>query len=94
MGVRRIFVRISPNLPENFWANFCALHEDRILDDLQKTSSCDFGRHFLKSKHVGRHLCIFGEFAQIFRDFAKVFTDFVQISLDFAGFSPNQNFWG
>jgi len=24
----------------------------------KKTSSCDFGRHFLKSKHVGRHFCL------------------------------------
>jgi len=55
----------------------------------KKTSSCEFGRHFLKSKHVGHHFCshfqgfcpdfqgvceVFTDFAQVFRNFARIFT--------------------
>ena len=63
-------------------------HEDRLWDDFQKKySSCDFGDHFFKSKHVGRHVCLyFKGFARIFGDFvkvSKVFTDFAQIPVDF-----------
>ena len=85
-GARRIFARISPNLPENFWAIFCALHEEQILDDLQKKRlHVTLGAIFSNQNTLGAiFACIFGVFAQIFRDFAKVFIDFVQISLDFA----------
>ena len=41
MRVRKIFAQISPNCPKQFWATFLRF-------------SCDFGRHFFKSKHVGR----------------------------------------
>jgi len=48
----------------------------------QQRSSCNFGCHFFKSKHVGRNFRpIFREFVP---DFAKVFTDFAQIFKNFA----------
>jgi len=36
----------------------------------KKRSSCDFGRHYFKSKHVGRHFCQY--FQGVCSDFAKV----------------------
>jgi len=77
LGVRRIFARISPNLPEKVFCTFCLRvfshkdHESLIWCDLQKMVficfSANFGRHCLKWNNGGHH------FAQIFRDFSRIF---------------------
>ena len=73
MGVRKIFARISPKLPEEFLGHFlCDIHV--ILGAIfsnQNTLDAIFAR-------------IFMEFARIFRDFLKIFTNFAQISTDCA----------
>ena len=58
--------------------------------------SYEFGRHFFKSKHVGRHFCsyfygVFIDFSENFRRFSQSFCIFPLI---LSGFSPNQNVWG
>jgi len=75
LWVRRIFARISPNLPENLWTTFCAkIFSNRPF----------FG---MTSKKAALHVILqkLGAiFAQISRYLAKVFTFFVQISTNFA----------
>jgi len=47
-----------------------------------KSSPCHFGRHFFKSKHVGRHFCSYiRDFVKVFRDFVRILRDFHQIKL-------------
>jgi len=62
-------------LPE--FAVFCALHEGRILDDLQeKRLHLILGIIFSNQSTLGViFACIFGEFAQILLDFARIFTN-------------------
>ena len=78
------------------------VHEDLIADDLQKTSLCDFGRHFFRSKHVGRHFCSYFQgvcsdfqgFCEGFHRFCQISTNFALIFREFAQISPNQSFLG
>jgi len=67
-GVRRIFARILPNVPE----------KNSIKSDLQKKAL-----HVILGA-VGRHSCsYFLEFAHIFKDFVKVCTDLPRFPRDF-----------
>jgi len=87
-GMRKIFARISPNLPKRFRATFCANifshadHEDFSLGwPPKKRSSCDsanVGCHLLNLNNVGRH------FSRIFREFAQI----LKILPWFAGILP------
>ena len=82
-GVRRNFARISPNLLEKFFVQFCLEsfshkdHEHLFGCGLQKKAfmcfSANFGCHVLKSNNAG---CIPGFSGILLR------------------FSANQNFWG
>ena len=89
LGVRSIFARIYPNLPENVWAIFCALHEDRILDDLQKNVFMWLWVPFsqIKARRAPFLLAFLGSLPR----FSGILRRFSQIS---PGFSPNQIFWG
>jgi len=50
----------------------------------KKSSPCHFGRHFFKSKHVGRHFCSY------IRDFVK----FSEILSGSCGIFTKSSFWG
>ena len=68
LGVRMIFARILPNLPEK----------------LHKKWPTKKSFFYVILGAVGCHFCsYFQTFAMIFRDFVKVFWDFAQISKDF-----------
>jgi len=80
LGVRRIFARISPNLPEMLLCNFCP----QIFTKDMKT--CFFG--MIPKKGL---TCVFLQalaaiFAWIFRDLTQIVRGFAQIFRDFAQF--------
>jgi len=93
LGVRRIFARISPNLPEKFVCDFCLQifshkdHEDLFWYDLQKIKkvfmcfcfSAKVTHHFFKSNNAGRHFFPdFQGFCPCFQGFGQIFRDFRQ----------------
>jgi len=104
-GVRIIFVRIFPNLPEKYFCHF--LCEYFFMTTVvgwppKNHSSCDsahVGRHFFQIK-VRRAplLPLFSgnlpKFSRILQRFTQIFADFSRISEILPGFLPNQNFWG
>jgi len=84
LWMRRIFARISPNLPKSFCATFaCKFSPIKIMKtlfwcDLQKKVfmcfSTNVGRHFLKSNNVGRDICPdFQGFCPNFQRFCPTF---------------------
>jgi len=82
LRVRKIFFRISPNLPEKCLGHFLCEYflMKTVFGITSKKGSCNsphVGRHFfkIKSDYVEHHFChLFREFAQIFRDFDRIFT--------------------
>ena len=99
LGVRRIFARTSPNLPENFCVPFDhKFSPTKIMKtffwwDLQKKVlicfSATVGRHFLKSNNVGCHFC--PDFQGFCSDFQGFCSDFQRFCPNFQGFCPD--FW-
>ena len=94
LGVRRIFVRISPNLSKQFLCAFSPQifshkdHEDfflvwppkKVLMCFSATDGC----HFLSQTTLSAIFAqIFSDFDQIFRDFVRIFRVFTQILLRF-----------
>jgi len=89
LGVRRIFARILPNLPE----------KNSIKKGPPKTSSvfyfgghsCSYFQEFAKINDIALYVI-----SQIFSNFVKVFKDFAQISTDFRGFARffTKTCWG
>jgi len=90
LRVRKIFARISPNLPEKLFCDFCVQifshkdHESLICCDFQKKVFICFpanvGRHCLQSNNAGRHFC---------PDFQGFCPDFQRFCPNFQGFCPN-----
>jgi len=85
-GVRRVFARISPNLPEKILGHFlCERFLMKTVLGAISSNQTALGAISSNQTALGAIFArIFKEFAQIFSDFAKVFTEFAQISLDFA----------
>ena len=95
-----------PNFPKLARKNFgpSAVHCMRTefrMSSKKTTSSCYFGGHFLKSKHVGRRFCLYfslPRFSGILRRFSQILPRLSLIlpgfSEIFPGFLPNQDFWG
>jgi len=95
-GVRRVFARISPNLPEKILGHFLcerflmktvlgAISSNQTALGAISSNQTALGAISSNQTALGAIFArIFKEFAQIFSDFAKVFTEFAQISLDFA----------
>ena len=92
MGVRRIFVRIYPNLPEKFVSQnlltFFGSHTKKAFMCIMKkkvkirrNSTVSLIHHTMRTK-VSKHLC--PNFAGFFSRFSGIFP----------GFLTNQNFWG
>jgi len=87
--MRRIFARISSNLPEKFCAGKVCLqifshknHENIFWYDLKKglhVISANVERHFLKSKTFRRHIC--PDFPELCSDFQRFCSDFRQIKI-------------
>ena len=92
LGVRRIFARISPKLPEKRLGNFLCEQflKQTFWDDLHRKVFMWFCKRwvpfFFKSNHVGRHF--FTDITKVFRYFAQISMDFARIFRDFARFSP------
>ena len=79
MGVRRIFARISPNLPEKVLDRFCAnIFSSRPSFGItsKKRISCDSAD--VNRCFVSNQTRLGAIFAQIIRVFAKVLTDLTQ----------------
>jgi len=77
LGVRRILVGISPNLPEKILGHFLCEHflkQAFFWDDLQTRSSCD-------SANVGRHFC--PDFQEFCRGFHRFYPDLHRFCPDF-----------
>ena len=90
LGVRRIFARIFPNLPEKFLGHF--LCEEFLMTTVfgmtsKKRSSCDsehVWRHFFQTKvRWAPFLPVFSgslpRFSGILRKFSQIFRDFSRI---------------
>ena len=84
LGVRKIFARISPIVPEKF-SEEESLH---VIFSNQTTLGPIFARILRKFAQI------FRGFAQVFTDFAQISTDLPIFSGILPGFSPDQNFWG
>ena len=106
MEVRRIFARISSNLPEKILGHFlCEYFLMKTVCGMKKSFHVilhTLGANFFKSKHVGRHFCPHFQrvcpdiqgFCQGFHRFCPDFRRFCRFSGILPGFSPHQNFWG
>ena len=64
----------SQTCPKSVWATFCAKISHKTVFRMTSTnrSSCDFGRHVLQIKHVGRHFC--PNFHRFCSDFHRIKT--------------------
>jgi len=89
LGVRRIFVRISPNLPEKLLCHFLCKHflkQTFFWDELYKRSSfCKRLAPFFQIKpRWAPFLPRCSGFCEVFHSFAQISTDFARILKDFA----------
>ena len=83
LGVRKMYARISPKLPEKLLGHFlCNFHVILGASFSIKAHCAPLLSN--QSKFGAIYARIFMEFAQIFRDFSKVFRNFAQILRDFA----------
>jgi len=104
LGVRKIFARISPNLPEKFSSNFLCEYflphsswrlffgttsKKGLYVILQVLSAIFWNQTTLRMMFA----CMFRALAQIFRVFANIFIDFAYIftafARDFQEFCPD-----
>jgi len=102
-GVRRIFVRISPNLPENFLGHFlCGYFLTKSIFGAISSKQSTLGAICFQIKRRWAPFLLIcssslPRFSGILRRFSQILSRFLRILPGFSGilpgFSPNQKFW-
>jgi len=89
LGVRRIFARISPNCPKDFWATFCVniFSWRPYWAPFPSSNQSTLGAIFFKSKDAGRHFCSYVQ--EVCPDFQRFCEGFHRFCPDFSGFCPD-----